>query len=107
MPKAEWGTKRVCPVTGKRFYDMNRTPVISPYSGEVVNLDTARQNRVLVADKADPKSKVEEEEVLLDDDEDIDDDAADELDNDLLEDDEDDTVPLDEIADVSGGDDES
>ncbi|MXY32868.1 MAG: hypothetical protein F4Y60_02015, partial [Boseongicola sp. SB0664_bin_43] len=22
MPKEEWGTKRVCPTTGKRFYDL-------------------------------------------------------------------------------------
>jgi uncharacterized protein (TIGR02300 family) len=111
MPKSEWGTKRVCPVTGKRFYDLNKTPVISPYTGEVVNLETARHSRVLVADKADAasKTKAEDEEVLLDDDEDIEEDAADtDLDDDLLEDDDDDdTVSLDDIADVPGGDDES
>ncbi|MGB1705578.1 MAG: FYDLN acid domain-containing protein, partial [Paracoccaceae bacterium] len=22
MPKEEWGVKRVCPTTGKRFYDL-------------------------------------------------------------------------------------
>lgn len=110
MPKAEWGTKRVCPVTGKRFYDLNKTPVISPYTGEVVNLETARQSRVLVADKADAasKTKADDDEVLLDDEEDIEDDAADtDLDDDLLEDDEDDTVSLDDIADVPGGEDDS
>ena len=36
MPKSEFGTKRVCPTTGKRFYDLNKNPVISPYTGEVV-----------------------------------------------------------------------
>jgi uncharacterized protein (TIGR02300 family) len=30
------GTKRLCPTTGKKFYDLNKNPVISPYSGEVV-----------------------------------------------------------------------
>lgn len=110
MPKAEWGTKRVCPVTGKRFYDLNKTPVISPYTGEVVNLDTARQSRVLVADKPDANSKRkdEDEEVLLEEDDDVEDDADDnDLDDDLLEDDEDDNVSLDEIADVPGNDDDS
>ncbi|MCH1387576.1 MAG: TIGR02300 family protein, partial [Rhodobacteraceae bacterium] len=35
MPKEEWGTKRVCPTTGKRFYDLNADPIVSPYTGEV------------------------------------------------------------------------
>lgn len=109
MPKTEWGTKRVCPVTGKRFFDMNRTPVVSPYTGEVVPLDTGRQNRVLVADKADKKSVVaeEEEEVVLEDDDDEVDVADTEIDDDLLEDDDDDSVSLDEIADVPGDDDDT
>ena len=34
MAKPELGTKRVCPTTGRKFYDLNRDPVISPYSGE-------------------------------------------------------------------------
>jgi uncharacterized protein (TIGR02300 family) len=105
MPKEEWGTKRVCPTTGKRFYDLNRNPVVSPYTGQVVSLDTARQSRVLVADKADRATAVEEEEVLLEED-DIEDDSPDaDLDDDLLEDD-DDNVSLDDIADVPGNDEE-
>lgn len=106
MPKEEWGTKRVCPTTGKRFYDLNRTPVVSPYTGEVVNLETARQSRVLISDKADRKRPDEEEDLLLEDDADIDDSSDNDLDDDLLEDDEDDNVSLDDIADVPGGEDE-
>ena len=34
MAKEEWGTKRMCPETGKRFYDLNNSPVISPYTGK-------------------------------------------------------------------------
>jgi uncharacterized protein (TIGR02300 family) len=30
----ELGTKRVCPTTGRKFYDLNRDPIVSPYSGE-------------------------------------------------------------------------
>jgi len=36
VAKSELGTKRVCPVTGRKFYDLNKDPVISPYTGEVV-----------------------------------------------------------------------
>ena len=36
MAKPDLGTKRICPTTGKKFYDLNKNPVISPYTGEVV-----------------------------------------------------------------------
>jgi uncharacterized protein (TIGR02300 family) len=36
VAKSELGTKRICPTTGKKFYDLNKSPVISPYTGEVV-----------------------------------------------------------------------
>ena len=36
MAKPDLGTKRVCPETGRKFYDLNKTPVISPYTGKVV-----------------------------------------------------------------------
>ena len=104
MPKEEWGVKRVCPTTGKRFYDLNRDPIVSPYTGEVVNIDTNHKTRVLVADKddADSKSK-DDDDLLLDDDVDLDDDddVVDD-DDDVLEDDDEDTVSLDDIADVGG-----
>lgn len=34
MAKAELGTKRVCPETDRKFYDLNRDPIVSPYSGQ-------------------------------------------------------------------------
>jgi uncharacterized protein (TIGR02300 family) len=44
VAKPELGTKRVCPETGRKFYDLNKDPVISPYTGKVVpvELPTAR-----------------------------------------------------------------
>jgi uncharacterized protein (TIGR02300 family) len=41
VAKSELGTKRICPTTGKKFYDLNKTPVISPYTGEVVPIVVA------------------------------------------------------------------
>lgn len=34
MAKPDLGTKRICPTTGKKFFDMNRDPVVSPYTGQ-------------------------------------------------------------------------
>jgi len=111
VPKEEWGTKRLCPTSGKRFFDLNKNPVVSPYTGEVVNLDNNGKSRVAIVQKTE---KPPEEELELVDDadavletEDDTDDADVDLDDDLLEDDEDDTVPLDEIADVATTEDDS
>ncbi len=104
MAKEEWGVKRVCPTTGKRFYDLNKTPVVSPYTGEVVPVDDTKTRSILAdaEDAATKKLKAAEidieEEVLDDDDVDVD------LGDDVLEDDDDDTVALDDIADVSDED---
>ena len=33
MARPELGTKRTCPETGRKFYDLERDPVVSPYTG--------------------------------------------------------------------------
>ncbi len=105
MPKEEWGVKRVCPTTGKRFYDLNKDPIVSPYTGDVVALDNGKTNQ-LVADKPEAKAKdvVDDADAVLEDD----DDTSDvDLGDDVLDDDDDDNVSLDDIADVPSEDDES
>lgn len=109
MPKEEWGTKRVCPTTQKRFYDLNRNPVVSPYTGEVVQLDTGKGSRTMLADKPDKetskKDQTDSDEVILEDDEESTDvDLGDDV---LEDDDDDDNVSLDDIADVGGDEDET
>ena len=111
MPKEEWGTKRVCPTTGKRFYDLNRSPIVSPYTGEVVDIESAR--RKMAAAVISRVSPEKDDDVLVEDLE-ADDDLLEggvaddaELDDDLLEDDADDNVSLDDLADVAGDDEES
>lgn len=106
MPKEEWGTKRVCPTTGKRFYDMNRKPIVSPYTGDVVEFEPGNKARTMIADKADPDAKSETIEddadvVLDDDDENVDVDLGD----DILEEDDEDNVSLDDITDVASDED--
>ena len=109
MPKEEWGTKRLCPTTGKRFYDLNADPIISPYSGETVVVETGK-TRTMVADAADAQTKAkdneaEDDDLVLDDDDDDENESS--LGDDVLEDEDDDTIPLDEIADVAAPSDDN
>ncbi len=34
MAKTDLGTKRIDPETGRKFYDLNKDPIVSPYSGK-------------------------------------------------------------------------
>ena len=58
MAKAELGTKRTCPDTGKKFYDLNKDPIVSPYSGNSWPLSFFEETSV-----AKIMEKAEEEEV--------------------------------------------
>lgn len=114
MPKEEWGVKRICPTTGRRFYDLNKDPIVSPYTGEVVTVDANSRTRAAI-----PEKPVEKEdtpvEVVADADDILEDadllveDAVEDPDlaDDILEDDDDADIPLEEIADVAAPDDES
>ena len=107
MPKEEWGVKRVCPTTGKRFYDLNKDPIVSPYTGEVVEMETGK-SRSITADAEDAETKKMKDTTTGSNSEVVDDDDVDvDLGDDVLEDDDDDNVSLDEIADVSTEDNES
>jgi uncharacterized protein (TIGR02300 family) len=75
MAKPDLGVKRVCPDTGRKFYDLNKNPVISPYTGKVVPIvvaptrnkpEPARPAPVVVAEPVVPET-AEVELVSLDD----------------------------------------
>lgn len=103
MPKEEWGVKRICPTTGRRFYDLNKTPMISPYTGETVTMDANTRTRVAVVEKPAPKEEETTDGIdLLDDNDSSDTDTGDSL----LDDDEE-NVSLDDIADVPAEETES
>lgn len=112
MPKEEWGVKRACPKCAVRFYDLQQDPMTCPACGasfDVASL-VQQKTRSASAEKAAkavaeaPADDLEDDVVDLDDD----DSAADDLADDLLDDDDDDddTVALEDIADVSGNDDD-
>lgn len=61
MAKSELGTKRVCPETGRKFYDLNKNPVISPYTGKIVPIAAPARARPETAPVARPAAPEEVE----------------------------------------------
>ncbi|MEO1141815.1 MAG: TIGR02300 family protein [Pseudomonadota bacterium] len=124
MAKAELGTKRVCPETGKKFYDLDKDPIVSPYTGKEYELSFFEGEANITApkpeDTAAPKeeaaaaatSEEEETDVELDDDapeiislEDADEDSDDDVDGDEIPDIPDiPEIDVDEDDDVSDDD---
>ena len=81
MAKPELGTKRIDPETGKKFYDLNRDPIVSPYTGKSYPLSFFEETSaaaVLEKDEDEDVNEVDTEntEVELVSLEDADDDAA-------------------------------
>ena len=64
MAKSDLGTKRVCPTTGKKFYDLNKSPVISPYTGEVVPIAPVAGTRGRADQRAAAAADTEAPEVM-------------------------------------------
>jgi len=71
MASSERGTKRTDPDTGKKFYDLNMDPIVSPYTGK--SYPRSYFEQVLVG-KASPATtrKVEDEDETEDEDEAVD-----------------------------------
>ncbi len=71
MAKEEWGVKRLCPTTGKRFYDLNRDLIISPYTGEVVEMETPNSKSSGPQPRPQPRRSRPRPLTSLDDDDDV------------------------------------
>jgi uncharacterized protein (TIGR02300 family) len=127
VAKNELGTKRVDPETGRKFYDLNKDPIVSPYTGKTYPRSYFEDGKIAALEEeeevAEKEVDAEEEEgvevVSLEEaDEDVkagDDlpDLGDDEDDVDLGDDEDDTFLADEeeedddVADMIGvGDDD-
>ena len=132
MAKADLGTKRICPTTGKKFYDLNKNPVISPYTGEIVPIapvppprtraaaasaastasivpEPAEAEELVSLEEADAEENTGKVKAVMpesEDDIEVDDTLVDDDDDDdstfIAEDEEDDEDVTDIIGDVSG-----
>ena len=71
MAQDDRGTKREDPETGKKFYDLNRDPIVSPYTGKSYPRSYFEQNAVRgkagSAREEDEEEEVEVEEVVAPD----------------------------------------
>ncbi|WP_306119896.1 MULTISPECIES: TIGR02300 family protein [unclassified Roseitalea] len=69
MAKPEFGTKRVCPETGRKFYDLNKDPIVSPYTGKSYPLsffeDTGSEVIAAKPEPAEEPAETAEDEVDL------------------------------------------
>ena len=118
MAKPELGTKRVDPETGRKFYDLNKDPIVSPFTGKSYprsyfegdnvkeEVEEAEEvETVEVESTPDTVSLEEAAEEESDSDvgnlPDVDDDSDDDSDDDdtFLEDEEED----DDVSDIIGG----
>ncbi|MBX3581982.1 MAG: TIGR02300 family protein [Rhizobiaceae bacterium] len=93
MAKSELGTKRIDPETGRKFYDLNKDPIVSPYTGKSYprSFFETGSEKVL-------EDEVESEEKELDDE-----DAPETI---SLEDADDETKGGDDLPDLDDDDDE-
>ncbi|MBR9826786.1 MAG: TIGR02300 family protein [Alphaproteobacteria bacterium] len=89
MAKPDLGTKRVCPETGKKFYDLHRDPIVSPFTGIEYQRSFFEEAVVASTSKKAPKPEANAEE-------DTKSDAAEEADG--FEDEADDTPEVDVAA---------
>lgn len=129
MAKPELGTKRICPETGRKFYDLNKDPIVSPFTGtsyprsyfdttarsvvekeeeiedKEVDLDEDDGAELVSLEEADEEAKGGDDIDLGDDEEDVD--LGDDDDDTFLADDEEDEDDVSGMINVSDDDDES
>ena len=72
MAKPEWGIKRTCQVCGKKYYDLNKSPIICPCP-EAVEFDPNHYLRTRKGKSVPLKSSLENDNDLTEDIENIDD----------------------------------
>ena len=58
LEKEKLGKKWICPTTGKKFYDLNKEPVKSPYTGELLEI-------IKTEDLKEDLKKEKKEEIIL------------------------------------------
>ena len=99
MAKPEWGTKRICPSCGTRYYDLLHDPVVCPKCSTPFDPEAflkARRSRPAApvekelepvgADEIDPDREADEAEGVEEEEEDVALDETEEEDEEMIED---------------------
>ena len=100
MAKTELGTKRIDPETGRKFYDLNKDPIVSPYTGKTYPRSYFEEGKIAAVEE---EEEVAEKEVDAEDEEGVEVVSLEEADEDVKGDD---LPDLGDDEDVDLGDDE-
>ncbi|MGX5829736.1 TIGR02300 family protein [Mesorhizobium sp. WSM4312] len=100
MAKTELGTKRIDPETGRKFYDLNKDPIVSPYTGKTYPRSYFEEGKIAALEE---EEEVAEKEVDAEDEEGVEVVSLEEADDDAKGDD---LPDLGDDEDVDLGDDE-
>jgi len=74
LEKEKLGKKWICPTTGKKFYDLNKEPVKSPYTGELIeiikteDLEKEKKEEIILETKDNETSQISEVDEVKDSD---------------------------------------
>jgi uncharacterized protein (TIGR02300 family) len=100
VAKNELGTKRIDPETGRKFYDLNKDPIVSPYTGKTYPRSYFEEGKIAALEE---EEEVAEKEVDAEDEEGVEVVSLEEADEDAKGDD---LPDLGDDEDVDLGDDE-
>jgi uncharacterized protein (TIGR02300 family) len=100
VAKTELGTKRIDPETGRKFYDLNKDPIVSPYTGKTYPRSYFEEGKIAALEE---EEEVAEKEVDAEDEEGVEVVSLEEADEDVKGDD---LPDLGDDEDVDLGDDE-
>jgi len=100
VAKNELGTKRIDPETGRKFYDLNKDPIVSPYTGKTYPRSYFEEGKIAALEE---EEEVAEKEVDAEDEEGVEVVSLEEADDDVKGDD---LPDLGDDEDVDLGDDE-
>jgi len=100
VAKTELGTKRIDPETGRKFYDLNKDPIVSPYTGKTYPRSYFEEGKIAALEE---EEEVAEKEVDAEDEEGVEVVSLEEADDDVKGDD---LPDLGDDEDVDLGDEE-
>jgi uncharacterized protein (TIGR02300 family) len=101
VSKPELGTKRIDPETGRKFYDLNKDPIVSPYTGKSYPRSYFESGAAAIAEDED---EIEEKE--LDGEDDVETVSLEEADEEAAGGGGEDDIEIEDEEDVDLGDDE-
>ena len=93
MAKTELGTKRIDPETGRKFYDLNKDPIVSPYTNKTYPRSYFEEGKIAAIEE---EEEVAEKEVDAEEEEGVEVVSLEEADEDVKGDD------LPDLGDIPG-----